>query len=218
MIGRPRIYKGKTKYGLVHTSNNISHDEKGHSVVIKTVKALRDKGYDVTVDFNVECCDGHRRIENEFSILTVERGRSGSLLSSLCALGKGVGIEADYASGNVRFHAALDSGLYRLLTEEIHVRERYYAVLYHLGAGQHRGIVHGGRRKSVLGGEDALIQPSVKRQFLAVPAEQRHRCMAVCIVKPREKKLSAAVYAFVKSSFRRRSRYRSDPFAGNGKA
>lgn len=51
MIGRPRIYKGKTKYGLVHTSNNISHDEKGHSVVIKTVKALRDKGYDVTVDF-----------------------------------------------------------------------------------------------------------------------------------------------------------------------
>lgn len=50
-IGQPRIYQGKHKYKLVHTSNNISHDEKGHSVVIKVIKILRDKGYDVEVNF-----------------------------------------------------------------------------------------------------------------------------------------------------------------------
>ncbi len=51
-IGVPRIYKGKlTRYRLVHTSNNIGHDEKGHSTAIYTVKALRDAGYDVEINF-----------------------------------------------------------------------------------------------------------------------------------------------------------------------
>ena len=50
-IGKPKRYEGKEKFSLVHTSNSISHDEKGHSVVIKVIKALRDKGYDVEVNF-----------------------------------------------------------------------------------------------------------------------------------------------------------------------
>lgn len=51
-IGVPRKYIGKvSRYRLVHTSNNIGHDEKGHSVAIYTVKALRDAGYDVEINF-----------------------------------------------------------------------------------------------------------------------------------------------------------------------
>lgn len=50
-IDRPKNYKGKEKFSLVHISNNISHDEKGHTVVIRTVKALRDKGYSIEVNF-----------------------------------------------------------------------------------------------------------------------------------------------------------------------
>ena len=50
-IGKPKSYEEKEKFSLVHTSNSISHDEKGHSVVIKVIKALRDKGYDVEVNF-----------------------------------------------------------------------------------------------------------------------------------------------------------------------
>ena len=50
-IEKPKSYEGKEKFRLVHTSNSISHDEKGHSVVIKVIKALRDKGYDVEVNF-----------------------------------------------------------------------------------------------------------------------------------------------------------------------
>ena len=50
-ICKPKRYEGKEKFSLVHTSNSISHDEKGHSVVIKVIKTLRDKGYDVEVNF-----------------------------------------------------------------------------------------------------------------------------------------------------------------------
>ena len=50
-IEKPKCYREKQKFSLVHTSNSISHDEKGHSVVIKVVKTLRDKGYNVEVNF-----------------------------------------------------------------------------------------------------------------------------------------------------------------------
>lgn len=50
-IGKPRSYSDKTSFKLVHTSNSISHDEKGHSVVINVVKILSDKGYNVEVNF-----------------------------------------------------------------------------------------------------------------------------------------------------------------------
>lgn len=50
-IEKSKHYVGKERFSLVHTSNSISHDEKGHSVVIKVVKALRDKGYDIEVNF-----------------------------------------------------------------------------------------------------------------------------------------------------------------------
>ena len=47
----PKSYEGKERFSLVHTSNCINHDEKGHSTVIKVIKILRDKGYDVKVNF-----------------------------------------------------------------------------------------------------------------------------------------------------------------------
>lgn len=68
-IGRPKSYEGKTKFHLVHTSNSISHDGKGHSIVIKVVKALSDKGYDVEANFI-----GDGTMRPEFEKMAVELG------------------------------------------------------------------------------------------------------------------------------------------------
>lgn len=61
-IGLPKKFKNKKKFKLVHTSNSISNDQKGHSVVIKTIKILRNKGFDVEVDF---IGDGPKRADFE---------------------------------------------------------------------------------------------------------------------------------------------------------
>ena len=50
-IGKPKSFKGKTKFILAHTSNSINNDMKGHSVVISAVKYLREKGYDIEARF-----------------------------------------------------------------------------------------------------------------------------------------------------------------------
>lgn len=51
-IGCPRKYERHSKrLKLVHTSNAISHDEKGHSIVIKVVRNLIQLGYDTCVTF-----------------------------------------------------------------------------------------------------------------------------------------------------------------------
>lgn len=59
----PRNYDtSKKKYTLIHTANNIANDVKGHEVVIKVAKNLRDKQYDVDVVF---IGDGYKRKEFE---------------------------------------------------------------------------------------------------------------------------------------------------------
>lgn len=50
--------QNKKAFTIVHTANSIHTDGKGHSVVIKIVRALRDAGYDVNVRF---IGDGEKR-------------------------------------------------------------------------------------------------------------------------------------------------------------
>jgi glycosyltransferase involved in cell wall biosynthesis len=55
----PRIYNSKKKqFTLVHTANSINSDIKGHETLIKILKNLRIKNYDVNVIF---IGDGSRR-------------------------------------------------------------------------------------------------------------------------------------------------------------
>lgn len=68
-LGEPRSFGGKRQFKLVHTSNNISHDEKGHSIVIKAVKELRKRGHRVEVNF---IGDGSMR--QDFEKLAAELG------------------------------------------------------------------------------------------------------------------------------------------------
>ncbi|MBQ8208439.1 MAG: glycosyltransferase family 4 protein [Clostridia bacterium] len=47
----PKKYTGKKSFKIVHTANIIGSEAKGHSVVIRTVAKLREKGFDVSVCF-----------------------------------------------------------------------------------------------------------------------------------------------------------------------
>ncbi len=53
LIKKPKVFlKDKTQeFKLIHVANNIENDNKGHSTVIKIVKYLNDKGYNVLCNF-----------------------------------------------------------------------------------------------------------------------------------------------------------------------
>lgn len=49
--GKPKRYIDKHKFIIIHTANNMSTNQKGHEVLIRAVKVVVEKGFDVCVRF-----------------------------------------------------------------------------------------------------------------------------------------------------------------------
>lgn len=71
VFSKPRIYKEKDMWTLVHVSNSISGYRKGHLTVLKTISELRKRGYNVRVRFI-----GDGALVREFMEIAKEMGIS----------------------------------------------------------------------------------------------------------------------------------------------
>lgn len=73
-IKRPRIFRTLSRVRIVHVSNSVDNDNKGHRTAISVVRKLRDHGIDATISFI-----GHGTAVDEFMLLSSALGVNDSV-------------------------------------------------------------------------------------------------------------------------------------------